>query len=232
MKKILTLLVFSITAISASAQVTIFPKLGGTISTVTMEDDGGMKSKLGLVLGVGLNFPVNAMFSVQPELQFVQKGFRADKSYTSDSFTLKTEGSYALNYLEIPVLVKAGFGSDNFKFFLNAGPSIGIGLGGKADVDFEFLDGVHDFSTSGTSNVKFGEAPDNYEGDDIYFDNRMDFGVQFGGGFLIMKKVMVDIRYGLGLSNLMKKEDGMTAEEAKSKNRVIQFTVGVPFPMK
>jgi hypothetical protein len=230
MKKILTLLVFSITAISASAQMTIIPKAGLSLSKIASEEDDEMKSKIGLILGLGLNFQVNDMFSVQPELQFVQKGFRIDYSYSFGGYTEEVKSDIAINYLEIPILVKTTFGSDNFKFFLNAGPSIGFGLGGKAKTEFSFSDGVDDFSGSSNGKVKFGDEPDSNE-EDIYFDNRMDFGVQLGGGFLIAKKVMVDIRYGLGLSNLMKKEDGMTAEEAKSKNRVIQFTVGVPFPM-
>jgi hypothetical protein len=223
MKKILTLLVVSVTAISVCAQMTIIPKAGASLSNIAFEDDGGeTKSKLGLILGVGLNFQVSELLSVQPELQFVQKGFRVDESFSFDGMTEKYEASISMNYIEIPVLVKTTFGSDNFKFFLNAGPSIGIGLGGKSKIDYSYSDGVSNFSGSSTGKVKFGDEPDSNE-EDLYFDNRMDLGLQLGGGFLIAKKVMVDIRYGLGLSNLV--------EDEGSKNRVIQFTVGVPFPM-
>jgi hypothetical protein len=231
MKKILTLVVVMTSVLCASAQMTIVPKFGLSLSKIASEEDEDMKSKLGMIIGVGLNYQVNDMFSVQPELQFVQKGFRIDESSSFDGYTEKIEGKISINYLEIPVLVRTSFGSDNFKFFVNAGPSLGIGLGGKTQFDYSFSDGIDNFSTSGSGKVKFGDEPDDNE-DDTYFDNRIDFGLQLGGGFMIAKKVAIDIRYGLGLTNLVKKQDGMTAEEAKSKNRVIQFTVGVPFPIQ
>ena len=235
MKKTLTLLIVMTTVACASAQITIIPKIGITLSKVVVGDDDeqdAMKSKPGVSLGAAFNVEVNEMLSVQPEVQFVQKGFRLDESFSASGYSEKIEGKVSINYLEIPVLLKTSFGNENFKFFLNGGPSLGIGLGGNGSVTITVTEaGVTDSGTL-KGKVKFGPEPDDNEDEDIYFDNRLDFGVQFGGGMLIGNKIMIDFRYGVGLSNLYKKEEGMSNADAKSKNRVLQFTVGMPLPMK
>lgn len=198
---------------------TIIPKAGVTLSKISLEDsDTDLKSSLGFTLGVGFNFPINKMFSVQPELSFVQKGFKEEAGFSEGALTVKAEDTYKINYLELPVLARATFGS-NTKFFLNAGPSFGFGLGGKYKYDFSVSYQGQAESNSGDAKIKFGDNDDE-ESEDIYVDNRIDLGLQFGGGVIIADKVMIDIRYGLGLSDLI--------DDQKSKNRVLQFTVGIP----
>ncbi|HEY9046616.1 MAG TPA: outer membrane beta-barrel protein [Ohtaekwangia sp.] len=94
------------------------------------------------------------------------------------------------------------------------GPSVAYGLGGK----YKYEEGSQKIETK----VKFGNG--NSSNDDLYLGNKIDFGVQFGGGVLIAGKVMVDVRYGLGLTNIT---DGSNA-----KNGGFQFTVGVPISLK
>jgi hypothetical protein len=230
-KKILTLLIVMTTIACASAQITIIPKAGVTISKVATNDDERMKSSLGFSIGAALNIEVSEILSLQPELQFIQKGFGLTYSETYTGYSEKFDGKVSITYIEAPLLIKTTFGQ-NVNFYINAGPSLGFGIGGKYKLKHSKSGTAVNESFTFDGRVKFGTEPDNSDGEDIYFDNRLDFGVQLGGGILIGKKIMVDLRYGLGLSNLYKKEEGMSSADAKSKNRVLQFTVGMPLPTK
>jgi opacity protein-like surface antigen len=228
MKKILILLIL-FCAWSAHAQ-TFIPKGGLTLSKIAADDDDGQKFNPGLTIGVAFNLPMSEVFSVQPELSFIQKGGRATASEEFGDFSYSAKSKVSLNYLEIPVLLKATFG-ESTKFFFTAGPSLGIGLGGKFEIKTTVMD--QNISTSQTfdGKVKFEEEPeeDDEELDVLYVDNRLDFGMQLGAGVIIADKVMIDLRYGLGLSSL---NDEVEDEDTKAQNRVIQFTVGVPIKLK
>jgi hypothetical protein len=119
-----------------------------------------MKSKIGLNLGLGINVPISEIFSFQPELQFIQKGYRIKFSESDQGFSIKADGKVNLNYLEVPVLIKAAVGADDLKFFFAVGPSIGVGLGGKGKLklETEFLGAKE--STDEDFKVKFGDEPD------------------------------------------------------------------------
>ena len=54
--------------------------------------------------------------------------------------------------------------------------------------------------------------------------NHTDFGLQFGAGVNI-KNFVIDVRYGLGLSNLS------NDSSVSAKNRAIGITVGYAFPL-
>jgi len=220
MKK-LVLLAFSLCVTFITyAQTTIIPKIGISLANVEGSSDliGGFdtKSKIGLVLGAAVEFNISDKVSFQPELLFHQKGYSIDESEGSASYTEKN----TLNYIELPVLLKLKF-SD---LYLNVGPSIGFGIGGKYEYEYS----EPGFSDNGSGKIKFGEEPSNYSGDDSYVDNAMDFGLQFGIGYKIAGKVLIDVRYGLGLSNLMDKDTANGIDDNKSQNRSFQFTLGYP----
>jgi hypothetical protein len=231
MKKTVFAILFFACAPLAYGQ-SIVPRLGLTLSTVKAdsEEDAEPKSTIGFTVGAGFNIPVNEMFSVQPELNFIQKGFKIEESYSEDLdgyvYKEETEVKLTVNYLELPVLAKFSFGTDT-KFFFVAGPSLGFGLGGKAKIDYSYSEtynGQTDSeSLSVNGKIKFGDEPDESEEDEIYFDNRIDFGAQLGVGVLIKNRIAVEARYGLGLSSLDGDEDVM--------NRVFQFSVAMPISL-
>ena len=74
--------------------------------------------------------------------------------------------------------------------------------------------------------LKFGDEPANYEGNDYYLDNSLDIGVQLGGGVKV-GPIIIDLRYGLGLTNLMDEPDGFSGDWL-NQNRSFQLTVGYP----
>ncbi|MBT1710183.1 outer membrane beta-barrel protein [Fulvivirgaceae bacterium PWU5] len=207
MKKFLLIGAMALTAGFSYGQ-TIIPKAGITLSTFGGDDAGDdTKSKIGFTLGAGLNLPLgDGMFSLQPELNYVQKGAKAE--YVDEDFNEDVTEKLTLGYLEIPVLVKVTFGEAT-KFYVNAGPSVGFGLGGKYKVE------VGDESED--VDVKFGDGDDE---DKYYIEKGTDIGLQLGAGVIVAEKVMIDIRYGLGLTDLY--------DDVSMKNNVFQFTVGIP----
>ncbi len=116
-------------SLGAQAQIAILPKAGVTLSSVSYGDESNdQRAKVGFVGGAGLEIGiVENFFSVQPELLFIRKGER----YRSGGAETKA----TLNYLELPVLAKLSFGSEAVKGYLNAGPSLAMGLTGKHKVE-------------------------------------------------------------------------------------------------
>ncbi len=201
MKKLIFSCLFVLSAMFTFSQ-TIIPKLGATLAKPGGEYVKDSKFNSGFTVGVAVNVPIGSgSFSLQPELSFVQKGGK----YNETNYSSKTR----LDYLELPVLAKATFGEAT-KFYINVGPSLGLGLDGKVERDY--MNGF----------VKEEDDVDFGEGDDAF--KKTDFGLQFGGGILIADKVMVDIRYGLGLSSLI--------NDYKVTNNVLQFTLGIPLNVK
>lgn len=181
---------------------TIIPKVGLTLSKWSGDDVDDAKFKPGFTIGAGLNMPLGSgMISLQPEINYIQKGGKFEEGDFSDKYTV--------NYLEVPVLVKATFG-EGTKFYVNAGPSVAFGLGGKNKWE--------EGDEEGESDIKFGDEDEN--SDDFYIEKGTDIGLQLGAGVIIAEKVMIDVRYGLGLTDLY--------DDSSVKNNVLQFTVGIP----
>jgi hypothetical protein len=121
---------------ASHAQVSVIPKGGLTLSTVHLPNNSGIvfekdniSSLPGFVAGLGVNLPIagDGFFSVQPELLYIQKGYKVEAA--SDQGSLVQTDSY--NYLEVPVLAKINFGTERVKLYVNAGPSFAYALNGR-----------------------------------------------------------------------------------------------------
>jgi Outer membrane protein beta-barrel domain len=229
-KSLIAILSSAVVTYSTIAQ-TITPKVGFTMSALgatefVPEMKSNFSNQTGYSFGVGYSVPLHvagtSMLSLQPELTYVKKGFKVDAQgefiFGEQPVTLKVHQEYAINYLEIPVLTKFEFGPAKFRAALYAGPYVAFGLGGRyksegwrsTEMGFEkFIDGKGD--------IKFFQDQDP---NTVSFDHNIDFGFQLGVGMTFYKRVVIDVRYGNGLINLKHYSD--------SKNRVVQFTVGVP----
>lgn len=227
--KLLTIL--AVLIFLAAKSQTIIPKLGITLNNLSASDDiiapdENQKMTLGVTLGASVEYSLSDRISIQPELLFTQKGPKITFDFEDQFESIKSSTAFTLNYLEVPILVKVKFGG----FYVNLGPSIGLGIGGKYKYQEDYVDKQdpsfnESFNESGK--VKFGEEPDNYSGDDAYFDNRMNIGMQFGAGYKIADKILIELRYGLGMSNLFDKPAGVDMDP-KSKTNSLQFTIGYP----
>jgi hypothetical protein len=81
-------------------------KAGGTLSFGGGQDASIIYNPSNLPAakgGVFFNIPIGENFSLQPELSFSMKGFRCYNVYWRDTLTV------ALNYIEIPVLLRMSF---------------------------------------------------------------------------------------------------------------------------
>lgn len=222
MKK-LTLTAGLLLAITTAFAQTLIPRAGVTISGSSYRPNADFAQRstqqplVGFTAGVGYDIFINDRFSVVPEINFAQKGMNISEIDYPDGYEYKLNSEYKLNYLEVPVLVKMKFGGVT-KFYVNAGPSVALGLGGT--YKFRSTFGGLPLNEDVTSKIKFADKPADYDGNNVYIDNRIDAGLQVGAGVLLMGKVSVDVRYCLGLTDIYKEYD--------SKNKVLQFSVGVP----
>ena len=104
---------------------------GGVISKQDYDESNALsedtEGKIGADLGFVITIPViGGFFAVQPELHWVQKGFKANSKTSGEQ--IKTN----LNYFEIPVLARVNFGG-SLRLFAFAGPCFGWLLDGSFD---------------------------------------------------------------------------------------------------
>jgi hypothetical protein len=172
---------------AAQAQVSIIPKAGIASSTIWFKETANFVSDAetvgrvtGITSGVGFNVRLakDGAFSVQPELLYVQKGYRVNFSNAAGSLDSRVQS----NYLEVPVLARFTLGMERFNLCINAGPSFAYGLNGQ----YEIVSGAGAFSSTHAGKNIFGKRPDTYMGTATYYDpksySRVDVGLQFGGG--------------------------------------------------
>lgn len=161
-----------------------------------------VKATNGLQFGAVLNVPVVGLLSVQPELLFVQKGYKM--SGGDDKIELK------MNYIEVPLLAKLALGTEGLGTYLTAGPALGYWAGGKHKAN------ISNFDT---------EAKYSFNAD----DRRVEASANFGLGLAYPvgdKTLNVDFRYSLGLSNLYQTEGSDYV-----KNRVVGVSAAYLFSL-
>jgi hypothetical protein len=216
MKKALCIITCVITSIAAARAQTITPKFGISLSTISASKstnpdiNSGVKNKIGISGGLAVEFVLKKRISIQPELLYVQKG---NKYFLRANTGISTDYIITLNYLEVPVLIKAKF--DHFYF--NVGPSLAMGLDGNYKITTNHPAIPHHMN----GKIKFGKSSDENPDNDVYIDRRFDIGLQIGGGYVLANLIMIDLRYGFGMTNIY-------GNDSKSKLRSFQATLGVP----
>lgn len=154
------------------------------------------------------------------------RGAKADTyiSSSSDDNYIKTK----LNplYLEIPVnlVVRLPLESKN-NIFVNAGPYVAMGIGGKSKVETKFLGTV----SNSTYDIKFNnDDPTTTEEENARYDRlkRFDYGVNVGAGF-DLGKVLIKANYELGLAKIHSTETNNNSDN-KNKYRTVSVSLGIP----
>ena len=151
-------------------------------------------SRTGFVAGLSFNMPIQQMFSVEVDALFAQKGTKF--SATEGGFT--DTAKINLNYVDIPVLAKVNVtGSAPVGVHLLAGPSFNFKVSEKFDPE------------------DAADSEDSIE--------KMETALVFGGGVHV-GAFRVDLRYGIGLTNIVK--DSASEGFITGKNRVFSILVG------
>lgn len=211
---------------SANAQsFSIGPRIGMNLSTVSgldMGDTTGLlksSSTAGFVFGAVANIGINEMFSIQPELLYSQQGVMQEMSADFFGVAFKVKARTRLNYINLPVLAKVSFGPENIKGFVTAGPTFGYLLGGNVKSEVE---------AGGQTEEETQDLSD----DDLENMNRMDIGLSFGAGVALGAgpgNLNIDLRYGLGLSDINKIDGPKPDNYEAAKNGVFSISVAYLF---
>lgn len=188
-----------------TAQLNLGFKAGVNLAKQKFDGEGftiSPDNRIGLQVGAMAEVGLGENLAVQPEVLFIQKGFKAD---FDDPFTgEKSEMSLMLNHVEVPLLVKYKFPTQGIGFYLAGGPAVGYAASGKS---------------------KFDGESSKLEDEDWEGYNRLEVGAHAGAGVLIpvgAGVVCIDLRYILGLSNLNDDE----TDDTKAFNRGIGLSVG------
>lgn len=193
-----------LTLFSGSASAVSFgvgPIGGLNFANVNIDADGDEIStdmKTAFAIGARAELGVTKPFSVLLEPQFLRRGYSTEQTLLGTSFDV----DIGMNYLELPVLAKAKFGSMKAHGYAFAGPSLGIFLNGTAEIDDESED-LEDISSI------------NFAGQ-----------IGVGGAYQLKEFVYLnaDVRYGYGFTNI--NDDG---SDVDVQSRDIQLMLCVLF---
>lgn len=122
MKKSFLLVLFALLSTVSFAQVSFGVKGGVAMSSFYGDNSDNTKVKFAGRVGLGFEYAVNDMFSIQPTLYFSDKGTK----YDADGLSTNAE------YLELPIDAQFRFNLDKgMNFIAAAGPYFAYGIGGK-----------------------------------------------------------------------------------------------------
>jgi len=175
------LLVAVLTASYAQAQLKFGPRVGLNLTNVYQEDENGkMKSldwKPGFQIGAVAEYAFwNDEIYFQPGILFSQQGMKAETSLLGSKVKL----TWNLNYIQIPINLVVKVEQGDNAVFLQAGPYLGFGIGGKVEAESG--------GKSASEKIKFGSSTD---ADFKAFDFGLGAGVGFQFG---------NMQAGLGLN--------------------------------
>jgi len=225
LKPILPVLALVFFANAASAQISLGGQAGAVFAKSKTDDfsstipgiDLSTKNRIGFSAGLIADIPIGESgLRVIPELNFVQKGLKAEGNVDIDLgggqiIAAQTEADINLSHIEIPVNLAYAFEAGNGRFIIGAGPYAGFGLSGKSKVKVSALGQ----SEEEEDDIEFGSEEDQIK--------RMDFGANFMAGYIMNNGLMLKVNYSLGLANLS------NTSESDWKNRYFGVTLGYFF---
>lgn len=202
LKKLLLTVVLGLCTLAGFSQAKFDVHAGMSMANITNSE---ADLKIGYSVGVGMDYAITDMWAFQTGLNFTSKGCK-------DS----AEGLKAkLNpvYLDIPLLaaIKLPISEGN-TFVINAGPYVGVGLGGKMTIE------------EGGAEVG-AKLFKKIDGADEAMMNRFAVGLQYGVGFELGYKYLLNLTGQYGFTNMIK--DSWAHEN--NKNLAFLITVGYRF---
>lgn len=215
-----TLATFFLTPL-VQAQVAI--KAGVNFASIsesaTLEEYESLKnnSVAGFQAGLSFDLGLSDVFTIQPELLFIQKGGKSTYVINENN---KVVSRLYYNYVEVPVLAKLKFyKEDGGGFYLLGGPFVGLAIGGKSKTTVTLL-----------GNTTTSEDEFNFDNDDeADRQRRTDWGVSFGGG-VKFGHMFLDARYNLGINNLLDTDaNNQNDDKPYRRTRGLGLTLGYEF---
>lgn len=201
--KIYAVVLFLFTGLTASAQLSIGPKVGVNFALARIDTTGPfIHTTVRPNIGAVLEWRLAGSFALQPEVAYIGRGYRLE---TFDPFIGNIETSTFLNYLDVALMGKLTMGCSRVRAYLIAGPSMGYAVSGttksnnvESTIDFDF---------------------ENYR--------RLDIGLGAGAGLLIPFgniRTFIDARHIWGLNRIRE-------NTPRILNRGTGVTIGAMVPL-
>ena len=160
--------------------------------------------KTGFTVGLLVDIPTSTNFSIQPALNFVQKGTQSEE--------MGEKLSTSINCLEIPVNFLYKTAGKAGSFFVGAGPFVAFNISGKSKYD--------DGNTVVEEDIKFGNDTDN---DDMKI---VDEGISFLAGYEFSNGLFLSAGSNLGLKNMSLYSDDDESIKSKYFSIKIGYILG------
>ncbi|MFC4263117.1 porin family protein [Ferruginibacter yonginensis] len=227
MKKIaIGLVVLTAMVTKANAQK-IYALGGANFANITTSNSGQTEDNNTLVtFNAGLlgTFGISKVVDLETGLLLTGRGAKAETYYNNGNDYVKAK--FNPLYVELPVnlVVKFPIDKDN-NIFVNAGPYVAVGVGGKSKLDTKF----GPLTSSSSENIKFSnDDPFTSQQEDAAYNKlkRFDYGINLGGG-IALKGFTIRANYGLGLAKINSTAGNNNADE-KNKYRTASISVGIP----
>ncbi|TDO69897.1 outer membrane protein with beta-barrel domain [Flavobacterium chryseum] len=181
-------------------------KAGINLSNWTGDTHGvNIGSRFGVNMGGFAEININDRFAIQPEILYSTQGAKF-KDFTTyvNGYQFKNDINWNLSYINIPVMFK--YTADG-QSFIEVGPQIG-------------------FLTSAKMSTKLTQYSKTVDQDAKDTFESIDFGLVLGVGYNITEHLATNLRYAIGLSNIIKTESG---DDDKIHNSVFSLALGYKF---
>jgi len=224
-KKLLGLAFALLISTFSIAQVSLGVKGGinfANISTPDLSVIGIPKTQTNPSITVGAiaEIPIAGGFSIQPELNFTQKGFVIKENIPLDLINMPlpigVKATTDLNYFELPVLAKMNFGNEKTGAYVTAGPTVSYAQSAR-------------FRTSTNFIIDINIVDQKFDLDALNI-SRWDIGASVGAGGTVNlggTKLFVDARYTHGFQKL----DNIPVIDLDFKNKSFALTTGFLIPL-
>jgi hypothetical protein len=200
---------------------------GVNFANVSVNNDGDVddaKTLTSFQVGVIADLHLAPILYLQPGLIFTGKGTKTEMGQENSANWYRA--SSRPYYLEVPVNLVLKTPGEGTRFFVGAGPYLGIGIAGKNKVEGAIL------GTNFSSEEKIDFSNDDpttleeEEGAGFGIMKRFDYGLNGTLG-IETPGVVVAANYGLGLAKLQ--SGNGSGDDNNNKHRVISLTLGVKF---
>ena len=193
---------------------------GGPSSTALIGNnlvDLDTKPDFGFITGLFGQYNINQYYSIKMAANYQQKGAKTYLNQTTPTGSISLEGKTDIYYITIPVMFRANY-SSFVKFFVNAGPYLGILLSNKTKIDpTANYAGRDDDNTDSTAST--------------------DFGISGGLGLSIplsaSSMISLEFRDDIGLTNVLGdyavNNDAITDNDVSTKNNAFSIILGFTF---
>ena len=225
MQILTTLALLVVTALSVSAQATIGFKAGFNSNNVyTTETLGALAPDFNATnqvhFGIVTDIPVAGGFSVQPEFNYITKGFTLNQGLDAPLFGVElpvgVTAETQFSYLEVPLLAKYSFGQNSVRPYLVAGPTFGYATSGKIET-----------RANAIIDINLGTTKLNLDNIDY---QRFEVGATIGGGLqfdLGTVRAFADARYARGFTELY----DIPVVNEKVRNQGFALSAGLMIPL-